>query len=268
MSLSVAPPPLQPPAVALRVQSVTKEYGAVRALHGVDLTVYRHEVHALVGDNGAGKSTLIKIISGAQRPDGGRLELAGREVHFATPLDARDAGIETVYQDLSLAETLEAADNVFLGRELVSGGILGRLGFLDRDAMRRRTAERLVEFGITLPSERLECGSLSGGQKQAVAVARAAMWGSAVILMDEPTAALGVTQRELVYGLIRAMREQGLAVVLISHNIVEVFDLADRITVLRLGEVVLATRTAATTPDVVVRAMSGIGPHAAPATAR
>jgi simple sugar transport system ATP-binding protein len=244
--------------VVLAVKGVSKHFGAVEALKSVDLTIRSHEIHALVGDNGAGKSTLIKIISGVLEADGGVIELNGSTVRFASPLEARVAGVETVYQDLALAESLEAADNVFLGRETVLPGLLGHLGFLDRDSMRRQTSARLAEFGIVLPSERQECESLSGGQKQAVAVARAAMWGHSVLLMDEPTAALGVTQREMVHRLIRAARDQGLAVVLISHNIPEIFDLADRVTVLRLGEVVLSGLVSETAPDRVVGAMSGI----------
>lgn len=244
--------------VVLRVRDVSKHFGHVQALSSVDFTVRSREIHALVGDNGAGKSTLIKILSGVQSPDGGHIELAGAEVRFASPSGARAAGIETVYQDLALAETLGAAENVFLGREVVARGLAGRLGFLERAEMRRRTASQLAEFGIALPSERQECGSLSGGQKQAVAVARAAMWGQQVLLMDEPTAALGVHQRELVYRLIRGARDRGLAIVLISHNILEIFELADRVTVLRLGEVVLTALIADTTPSAVVDAMSGL----------
>ncbi len=168
--------------VVLQVREVSKHFGHVQALSSVDFTVRSREIHALVGDNGAGKSTLVKILSGVQSPDGGHVALAGTEVHFASPSDARAAGIETVYQDLALAETLAAAENVFLGREVVARGLAGRLGFLDRAEMRRRTASQLSDFGIALPSERQECGSLSGGQKQAVAVARAAMWGQQVLL--------------------------------------------------------------------------------------
>jgi simple sugar transport system ATP-binding protein len=244
--------------VVLSVRGVSKHFGHVQALSSVDFTVCRHEIHALVGDNGAGKSTLIKVLSGVQAPDGGHIELGGAEVHFASPSGARAAGIETVYQDLALAETLGAAENVFLGREVVARGLAGRLGFLDRAEMRRRTASQMADFGIALPSERQECGSLSGGQKQAVAVARAAMWGRQVLLMDEPTAALGVHQRELVYRLIRTARDRGLAIVVISHNILEIFELADRVTVLRLGEVVLSALIADTTPGAVVDAMSGL----------
>jgi ABC-type sugar transport system ATPase subunit len=244
--------------LVLRIDGVSKTFGAVEALRSVRLGVYSHEIHALVGDNGAGKSTLIKIMSGVLEADGGVLEVNGVAVHFTSPLDARRAGVETVYQDLALAESLEASDNVYLGREITMPGFLGRLGFLDRETMRRNTSDRLAEFGIVLPSARQECESLSGGQKQAVAVARAAMWGRRVLLMDEPTAALGVTQREMVHRLIRTTREQGLAVVLISHNILEIFELADRVTVLRLGEVVLSSPISETTPELVVGAMSGI----------
>jgi simple sugar transport system ATP-binding protein len=223
------------------------------------MTVRSGEIHALVGDNGAGKSTFIKILSGVHSPDAGRIELADQVIHFATPHEAREAGVETVYQDLALASTLDAADNVFLGREIARRGFLGRLGFIDRPEMRRRTAEQLGTFGIRLPSERIEIGALSGGQRQAVAVARAAMWGRRVLLMDEPTAALGVHQRELVFRLMRTARDTGrLAIVFISHNILEIFEVADRITVLRLGDTVHTSRISDTSADEVVSAMAGL----------
>jgi simple sugar transport system ATP-binding protein len=244
--------------VVLRAVGCAKHFGGVQAVSDVNLTIYSGEIHALVGDNGAGKSTFIKILSGVHTADAGKIELAGKEVHFSTPLEARDAGIETVYQDLALAATLDASENVFLGREVAERGFLGRLGFIDRAAMRRRTAEQLSAFGITLPSERMEIGALSGGQRQAVAVARAAMWGGRVLLLDEPTAALGVHQRELVFRLMRTARDAGLAIVFISHNILEIFEVADRITVLRLGRTVLTSRISATTADEVVGAMAGL----------
>jgi simple sugar transport system ATP-binding protein len=244
--------------VVLRAVGCAKHFGGVQAVSDVNLTVYSGEIHALVGDNGAGKSTFIKILSGVHTADAGKIELAGKEVHFSTPLEARDAGIETVYQDLALASTLDASENVFLGREVAERGFLGRLGFIDRAAMRRRTAEQLSAFGITLPSERMEIGALSGGQRQAVAVARAAMWGGRVLLLDEPTAALGVHQRELVFRLMRTARDAGLAIVFISHNILEIFEVADRITVLRLGRTVLTSRISDTTADEVVGAMAGL----------
>jgi len=244
--------------VVLRAEGCAKHFGGVQAVTDVNMTVSSGEIHALVGDNGAGKSTFIKILAGVHAADAGKIELAGKEVRFATPLQARDAGIETVYQDLALASTLDASENVFLGREMAQRGFLGRLGFIDRAAMRRRTAEQLSAFGITLPSERIEIGALSGGQRQAVAVARAAMWGGRVLLLDEPTAALGVHQRDLVFRLMRTARDAGLAIVFISHNIIEIFEVADRITVLRLGRTVLTSRISDTTADEVVGAMAGL----------
>ena len=244
--------------VVLRAEGCAKHFGGVQAVSDVNMTVYRGEIHALVGDNGAGKSTFIKVLAGVHAADAGKIELEGKAVRFATPLEARNAGIETVYQDLALASTLDASENVFLGRELAQGGFLGRLGFVDRPAMRRRTAEQMSAFGITLPSERIEVGALSGGQKQAVAVARAAMWGGLVLLMDEPTAALGVHQRDLVFRLMRTARDSGLAIVFISHNIIEIFEIADRVTVLRLGRTVLTSRISDTTADEVVGAMAGL----------
>jgi simple sugar transport system ATP-binding protein len=244
--------------VVLRAEGCAKHFGGVQAVSDVNMTVYRGEIHALVGDNGAGKSTFIKVLAGVHAADAGKIELEGKEVRFATPLEARDAGIETVYQDLALASTLDASENVFLGRELAQRGFLGRLGFVDRATMRRRTAEQMTAFGITLPSERIEVGALSGGQRQAVAVARAAMWGGRVLLMDEPTAALGVHQRDLVFRLMRTARDAGLAIVFISHNIIEIFEIADRVTVLRLGRTVLTSRISDTTADDVVSAMAGL----------
>ena len=244
--------------VVLRADGCAKHFGAVQAVSDVNMTVFSGEIHALVGDNGAGKSTFIKVLAGVHTADAGKIELAGKGVRFTTPLEARDAGIETVYQDLALASTLDASENVFLGRELAQRGFLGRLGFIDRAAMRRRTAEQMSAFGITLPSEQIEVGALSGGQRQAVAVARAAIWGGRVLLMDEPTAALGVHQRDLVFRLMRTARDAGLAIVFISHNIIEIFEIADRVTVLRLGRTVLTSRISDTTADEVVGAMAGL----------
>jgi simple sugar transport system ATP-binding protein len=241
-----------------KARGVDKHFGPVQALTKVDLDLYAGQVTALCGDNGAGKSVLTKCIAGIYEIDHGQFFWEGNPVHIRSPRESARLGIETVYQDLALASTLDASENVFLGREVAERGFLGRLGFIDRAAMRRRTAEQLSAFGITLPSERMEIGALSGGQRQAVAVARAAMWGGRVLLLDEPTAALGVHQRELVFRLMRTARDAGLAIVFISHNILEIFEVADRITVLRLGRTVLTSRISDTTADEVVGAMAGL----------
>lgn len=245
--------------VALQAEAITKTYGHVRALRGVDFSVRRGEVHALVGDNGAGKSTLIKILSGAVVADSGRITLDGELVQIRTPEDARDLGIETVYQDLAIAESLDLGENIFLGRELVRSGFLGRLGFIDRPRMRKEGMESLTRLGTTIPSSSVPLESMSGGQKQAVAVARAAVWGQSVLILDEPAAALGVRQTAQVLELIRrSTRDQGLAVIFISHDVPQVLEVADRITVLRQGQVCLHCTRAEASVELLVRAMSGL----------
>jgi simple sugar transport system ATP-binding protein len=244
--------------VPLRVTAIRKEYGHVRALDGVDFTLRRREIHALIGDNGAGKSTFIKILAGAVSPDSGRLEIDGREISFANPRAARDAGIETVYQDLALADPLGAAENVYLGREILKPGILGRLGFIDRGAMRAETGRHLKDLGVNIPSITVPVESFSGGQRQAVAVARAAAWGQRFLIMDEPVAALGHQQTIQVLDLMRRTRdEKDLSVILISHNLPEVMRVADRITVLRLGRRVLTVAAEDASTDLLVSAMTG-----------
>jgi simple sugar transport system ATP-binding protein len=241
----------------LEARSIEKNYGHVRALAGADFEVFAGEVAALVGDNGAGKSTLIKILSGTVHPDGGEVRFEGRAVHIDSPITARRLGLETVYQDLALAEDLDPAANLFLGREVLRPGLLGRLGVLDRRAMRQRAEKAFATLGIGLQDLDAEVAMLSGGQRQTVAVSRAATWASRVIFMDEPTAALGVVQAERVLDLIRRIRESGKSVVLISHNLPHVFEVADRIQVLRLGKRVATFRAGDVTMDQVVGAMTG-----------
>jgi simple sugar transport system ATP-binding protein len=235
----------------LESRGITKSFGGVRALRGADFAVHPGEVAALVGDNGAGKSTLVKILSGTLAPDGGEIWFEGRRVAVPTPVAARELGIETVYQEL------DPAANLFLGRELVRPGLLGRLGFLDKAAMRRRTNKAFADLGIGLQDTGAMVANLSGGQRQSVAVSRAATWVSKVVFMDEPTAALGVIQSGHVRDLIRRVRDSGIAVVLISHNLPEVMELADRIEVLRLGVRVARYRAADTTMEQVIAAMTG-----------
>lgn len=242
----------------LRATGLRKDYGHVRALDGVDFDLRRREIHALIGDNGAGKSTLIKIIAGAVQPDSGTIEIDGREVAFSSPHDARAAGIETVYQDLALADPLDAAENVFLGRELCRGGFLGRLGFVDRAAMHAKTAEHLRDLAVYIPSLTMPVETFSGGQRQAVAVARASVWGQRCMIMDEPVAALGVQQTTHVLDLmLRTRDEKGLSVILISHNLPEVLRVADRITVLRLGRLVGTIDAKDANATMLVGAMTG-----------
>jgi simple sugar transport system ATP-binding protein len=219
----------------LEAKNIRRRFGHVQALDGVDFAVYPGEICALIGDNGAGKSTLVKILSGADRPDDGQILLEGRAISLDSPARAQELGIATVYQDLALAPELAAADNLFLGREIMHPGLLGRLGILNRTEMRRRAVEQFARLGVHLRSPGVPVSALSGGQRQSVAIARAALWANKVIFMDEPTAALGVVQTAKVLDLIRQVRDQGIAVVLISHNMPQVIEIADRVEVLRLG---------------------------------
>ena len=242
----------------LEARGVVKNYGHVAALRGVDFTVYPGEVVALIGDNGAGKSTLTKILSGAAQPDEGELRFEGRRVELTAPQVAHDLGIETVYQDLALAPDLDPASNMYLGRELMMPGILGKLGFLDRKAMRAKTDETFRGLHVKLQTTDGAVADLSGGQRQGVAVSRAVNWANKVIFMDEPTAALGVVQSENVLNLIRTVRERGVAVVLISHSMPQVKEVADRVEVLRLGQRVhVFDDVAKTSMEDFVGAMTG-----------
>jgi len=241
------------PEPVLQARGLVKRFGQVTALSGADFELYKGEVLAVIGDNGAGKSTLIKTLSGALQPDEGEIRLDGEEVHFKTPLDARRAGIETVYQDLAVAPALDIAANLFLGRELRRRGPLGRVfRMLDKRGMRKQAGEALAELKIGVQSLRVPVESLSGGQRQGVAVARAAAWGRRVVIMDEPTAALGVKETGQVLDLIKRVRERGLPVILISHDMPHVFELADRIQIMRLGKrVAVVTPQTHTMPEAV-----------------
>jgi simple sugar transport system ATP-binding protein len=226
-------------------------------LREADFDVYPNEVVALIGDNGAGKSTLIKILSGTLHPDAGEIWFEGERVTIGSPLAARHLGLETVYQDLSLAPELTPAANLFLGREELRPGVLGRLGFLDNGTMERKATEALATLGIGLQNTATQVANLSGGQRQSVAVGRAVTWASKVVFMDEPTAALGVVQSQKVLELIRRVRDSGISVVLISHNMPQVLDVADRIEVLRLGRRVARFVAGEATMEVLVGAMTG-----------
>lgn len=241
----------------LAARGITRKFGEVEALRGADFEVFGGEIVALMGDNGAGKSTLVKVLSGSVRPDDGRVEIDGRAVAFRSPVDARAAGIETVYQDLALADALDAGANLFLGRELRRRGLLGRLGFLDKGEMRRRSRKVFDELGVAVPSDTAGVGAMSGGQRQGIAVCRAATWADHVLFLDEPTAALGVRQTRNVLDLVRRVRDRGVSVVLITHSLPDAKAVADRIEVLRLGRRVARFAARQVDADDVVAAMTG-----------
>jgi fructose transport system ATP-binding protein len=241
------------PKPILEARGLVKRYGHVVALNGADFELYQNEIVAIIGDNGAGKSTLIKALSGALQPDEGEILLDGDRVRFRSPGDARQAGIETVYQDLAVAPSLDIAANIFLGRESRRRGPLGlALRLLDKRAMRREAASHFAELKIGVQSMTQPVENLSGGQRQGVAVARAAKWARRLAIMDEPTAALGVKETRQVLDLILRVRESGLPVILISHDMPHVFELADRILIMRLGKrVAVVTPQTHTMPEAV-----------------
>ncbi|MBU9699543.1 ATP-binding cassette domain-containing protein [Rhodobacteraceae bacterium HSP-20] len=222
----------------LTARGLTKRYGRVTALDNCDFDLYPGEILAVIGDNGAGKSTLIKALCGAVVPDEGEIRLDGKPVQFTNPMQAREAGIETVYQNLALSPALSIADNMFMGREIRKPGVMGSvLRMLDRKAMEKVAREKLSELGLmTIQNIGQAVETLSGGQRQGVAVARAAAFGSKVVIMDEPTAALGVKESRRVLELILDVKKRGLPIILISHNIPHVFEVADRIHIHRLGK--------------------------------
>jgi len=241
----------------ISARGIAKHFGSVQALRGVDLDIYPGEIVGLVGDNGAGKSTLVNILSGALQPNAGQIYLEGRPVSFASSLEARQMGIETVYQDLALAPDLSVWANIFLGREQTIAGPLRLFGWLDRRAMARAAEKDLERTRIRIGSVHSLAGRLSGGQRQAIAVGRAAAWGSRVILMDEPTAALGVEQQEKVGELIRTVADQGVPILLISHNLPQVHKLAHRVVVLFQGKVVAELRPEEVSVEEIVSWITG-----------
>jgi simple sugar transport system ATP-binding protein len=245
----------------LEARGIFKRYGHVQAMRGANFALHPGEVVALVGDNGAGKSTLIKILSGALQPDAGEIRYESAAVSLPTPIAARRLGIETVYQDLALGSVLDPAANLFMGRELRRPGVLGRLGFVDKREMRRRAAEAFKTLGIRIPGSTRSVAALSGGQRQAVAVARAVTWASKVIFLDEPTAALAATQTRNVLDLVRRVADNGLAVGLISHDLPQVLEIADRIEVLRLGRRVARFTRDEASVDLLLAAMTGALVH-------
>ena len=235
----------------LELRGITKSFGSVQALTDVDFEVRLGEVMALVGDNGAGKSTLVKCIAGTHTPDSGQMVFEGREIDIHTPKDAARLGIEVVYQDLALCDNLDVVQNMFLGREV------NRFQVLNEAPMEQQTAETLKSLAVTtISSIRQPVATLPGGQRQSVAVARAVMWNGKLVILDEPTAALGVAQTEQVLELVRRLGQQGIGVILISHNLHDVFETADRITVLRLGRTVGLFDRRSTTQQAVVEAIT------------
>jgi fructose transport system ATP-binding protein len=243
----------------LKARGLTKRFGRVVALNNCDFDLMPGEILGVIGDNGAGKSTLIKAISGAVIPDEGTIWLEGREVAFRTPIEAREAGIETVYQTLAMSPALSIADNMFMGRELRRSGILGSVfRMLDRPRMEKFAREKLNELGLmTIQNINQAVETLSGGQRQGVAVARAAAFGSKVVILDEPTAALGVKESRRVLDLIRDVRARGIPIILISHNMPHVFEVADRIHIHRLGRRLCVIRPQDCTMSDAVAFMTG-----------
>ena len=240
----------------LAVNGLRKSFGPVEALRGVDFALHAGEVLAIVGDNGAGKSTLIKHISGVYRPDAGEMRLAGELLHLGSPGDARSRGIETVYQDLALADDLSIGANIFLGREPMRR-FLGILPYIDDRAIRRETAGLLQRIRSDIPSEARTVARLSGGQRQAVAIARAIYWQAKVVLMDEPTAALAVMERERVIHHARDLAAHGVGVIYIGHNLTEILQVADRIVVMFRGRIVHVTGAGETDQETLIKYMTG-----------
>ena len=244
--------------VVLQARSLVKRYGHVTALDGADFELRTAEILAVIGDNGAGKSTLIKALAGALMPDSGEILLDGRQVRFKNPSDARLAGIETVFQDLAVAPAMSIAENLFLGREIRRAGFAGSvLRMLDKKRMLAESAAHLADLKIGVGSMTQPVETLSGGQRQSVAVARSAAFARHVVIMDEPTAALGVKESAMVLELIRTVRDRGLAVVLISHNMPHVFEIADRIHVQRLGRRVAVLNPKLVSMSDTVAVMTG-----------
>ena len=256
--------------VVVEARALVKRYGHVTALDGADFELRAGEILAVIGDNGAGKSTLIKALSGALVPDAGEIHVDGARVHFTAPIDARRAGIETVYQTLAVAPAMSVAENLFLGRELRRPGFAGRvLRMLDKQRMLRECAAHMEALQINIGSATQPVETLSGGQRQGVAVARSAAFARHVAIMDEPTAALGVKESAMVLDLIRRVRDRGLAVVLISHDMPHVFDLADRIHIQRLGKRVAVVNPKRISMSDAVAVMTGaLQPDQLPADAR
>jgi D-xylose transport system ATP-binding protein len=245
-------------APVLELKGVSKSFGPVQALNDVNFEVHSGEVVALVGDNGAGKSTLVKTIAGIHSPDAGTISFEGHDVHITNPSDAVALGIATVYQDLALCDNLDVVENLFLGREELAGGP-SVIAPLDEVGMEKQTGELLENLAVTITDVRNEVGTMSGGQRQQVAIARSLLGEPKLVMLDEPTAALGVRQTAQVLALVKRLRERGYGVVVISHNLADVFEVADRIYVLRLGREAGDFKAGEANQDQVVKAITGAG---------
>lgn len=240
----------------LEVRSLTKRFGGLVAVDHVDMQVHPGEVVGLLGDNGAGKSTLIKMVSGVYHPDEGRIFFQGKEVKMVSPMDALELGIETLYQDLALADNLDAYSNIFLGREKTRP-FLGFIQVLDHDSMREESKKVLKRLEIEIPSLHNQIKTLSGGQRQAVAIGRSIYWNAKLLIMDEPTAALGVHEQRKVLDLVRLLRSQNIPIIIISHQLYDIFSVTDRLVIMRRGKKVAERLTKDTTPDEVVGLIIG-----------
>jgi ABC-type sugar transport system ATPase subunit len=242
----------------IEARNVSHSFGAVRALVDANITVNAGEVRAIVGDNGAGKSTLLKVLSGLVIPDKGDVFIDGKNVSFSSPVDALKSGIQTVYQDLALIDTMSATQNVFVGREeLSSNWILNKLGIVNDRHMHQEAIKALSDLGIKIPSLNATVRSMSGGQRQCLAIARAMLFGHKVIILDEPTAALGVHESSQVLSVVEQLRTKGLAILIVSHNMQHVFKITDSITVMRLGVSVASRKTNETNPEEIVGLITG-----------
>ena len=238
---------------------ISHSYGMVRALESANISVASGEVMGLVGDNGAGKSTLIKVLSGLLLPDSGRIYVNGEQAFFTSPSDSLKAGIQTVYQDLALIDTMTATQNVFVGREeLNKNRMLRKLGVVDDASMHTQALSVLGELGVKIPSLKATVRTMSGGQRQCLAIARAVLFGHKIIILDEPTAALGVHESAQVLGVIDRLRSRGLAIILVSHNMQHMFKISDAITVMRLGRTVVRKETKDTTPEEIISYITGV----------
>jgi ABC-type sugar transport system ATPase subunit len=240
----------------LQVRKLTKRFGGLTAVDQVDMDVYPGEVVGLLGDNGAGKSTLIKMVSGVYHPDGGQIFFQGKEIRLGSPMDALELGIETLYQDLALAENLNVYSNIFLGRERTKP-FLGFIRVLDHGAMHEESLKVLKRLEIEIPSLKSQIKTLSGGQRQAVAIGRSIYWNARLLIMDEPTAALGVQEQRKVLDLVRMLRSQNIPIIVISHQLYDIFSVCDRLVIMRRGKKVAERVTKETTPDEVVGLIIG-----------
>ncbi|MDZ5700019.1 ATP-binding cassette domain-containing protein [Chelativorans sp. M5D2P16] len=245
------------PRIVLQTEGLSKYYGGVHALEGADFTLHEGEHVAIVGDNGAGKSTFVRQITGVEQPTAGKIFFEGREVEFHSPIDARDVGIEAVFQNLALADDLDVPSNIFLGREEVYFN-LGPFSFLNEKKMVKRSMEALERTGVKIPNLRNNIANMSGGQRQCVAISRAASFASRLIIMDEPTAALGVQETTQVENIIRGLKEQGIPLILISHNLRQVFNLVDKIWVFRRGRIAGMLEADKTDGNEVVSLITGV----------